>query len=245
MSDAMLDVDAMALAGSRTRVTSLMLVEFSRRSLLCLAPGLDRDGIELVEGASAEAALEQCARRRFELLVIRHPVEGMSVDQFLARLRDPAGRSHRAFALIVTETIIGRSLEALHGERSRFVNTTDFDQILSIIAHRILGVAPRVEARVMVRLGLRLAGKTMTRFCQVSNLSESGMLVRIAERPEIGDSVDLLLNLPSVPRPLNLRGEVVRHSGPREIEGIALRFVGLDRETRGHLRSYVRAQRGS
>ncbi len=242
MTAAMLDAEALATTGSRARLTNVMLVGFGRQAMLRLAPALEREEVQLIEASDPRDALVTCGGQRFDLVVIRHPIDGISVDQFLTRLRRPGGRSHRAYALILTEGVLDRSLEQLQGSRSRFVNTTDFDTILAVIAQNGLGVARRVEARVTVRLGLQLAGEEMTRFCQVRNLSESGMLIRIAERPEVGSRVELLLNLPSVPRPLELHGQVVRHTNQREVEGIALRFVDLDRETRGHLRRYINAQ---
>ncbi len=242
MTAAMLDAEALALTGSRPKLTSVMLVGFGRQSMLRLAPALDREEVQLVEVNDPFEALATCAGQRFDLLVVRHPIGGVSVDRFLNRLRRPGGRSHRAYALILTEGVLDRSLEKLQGTRSRFVNTTDFDTILAVISQNGLGVAPRIEARVTVRLGLQLSGEKMTRFCQVRNLSESGMLVRIAERPEIGSRVEMLLNLPNVRSPIELRGLVVRHTGRREVEGIALRFVDLDRETRGHLRRYIATQ---
>jgi hypothetical protein len=218
-----------------------MLVGLLREALLRLAPALRAHEIELVEADAPEAALELAAGRRFDLLVVRHPLDGLAIDEFLTRLRRPGCRSHRVFALVLTDSVADRSLVHLQGARSRFVNATDFDVILSVIAQNGLGVAPRVSGSLMVRLGLHLFGEDLTRFCQVRNLSESGMLVRIAERPPVGETVEATFSLPQMSRPLQVRAQVVRHTGVREIEGVALRFVGVDRATLGHLRDYVRS----
>lgn len=242
MTAAVFDARASDRFAPRARVKSVMLVGLHREALLRLAPALHAHEIELVEAAAPRAALELAAGRRFDLLVIRHPLAGITVDGFLGALREPSCRSHRVFALVLTDGASDRSLARLQGARSRFVNATDFDVILSVIAQNGLGVAPRVEGGLMVRLGLKLYGEEVIRFCQVRNISESGMLVRIAERPPVGEKVDATFSLPQTSRPLRLQAQVVRHTGVREIEGVALRFVGLDRATRGLLRGYVESK---
>jgi CheY-like chemotaxis protein len=235
---ALFDAHASSTA-SRTRVKSVMLVGLHREALLRLAPALQAHAIELVEAADPRQALDLATGRRFDLLVVRHPLDGIAIDEFLTLLRRPGCRSHRVFALVLTEGASDKALDHLQGARSRFVNATEFDVILSVIAQNGLGVAPRVDGNLMVRLGLTLFGQQATRFCQVRNISESGMLVRIAERPPIGEIVSLTFSLPQSSRPLELEAQVVRHTGVREIEGVALRFVRLDRATRGYLRDYV------
>lgn len=224
------------------RRKSVLLLGIRQESLLRLAPQLGQKGIELVAAAEGRDALELATGRRFELVIVRHPVAGMPIDELFEGLRRPGSRSVSSYVLVLTESASAESLQELAGERSSFANATDFDMILAVVSRKVLGVARRAGSRLMVQLGLRMLGARVSHFCQVVNISESGMLVRTSDRPEVGEEVGVTFSLPEVPHPIEARGRVVRHTGPPEVDGVAVRFVGLDRASRSRVRDYVGGQ---
>lgn len=163
----------------------------------------------------------------------------MPIDELLGGIRDRGGRSSHAYALIITQAASEASLRQLGDRRSRFINASDFDVIVSVVASEVLGVAPRVPSRLMVELVLRMAGARVSRFCQVANISESGVLVRTTDPPPCGEKAVLVLSLPEAPQPIRVEARVVRHTESHEADGVALRFVDMSRFARTQIRAYV------
>jgi hypothetical protein len=207
--------------------------------MLRLAPQLKQETIELVSVRDARSAVAVCRARRVDLLVAQHPLGDMAIDELLDGVRGPGSRSSSVYALIITRQVSDESLAALAGARSRFINSSEFDVIISVMAREVLGVARRVDSRLMVEMGLRLTDGEVSRFCQVINLSESGMLLRTADRPELGTTVGLTFSLPEAGQPIVTTARVVRHTGAHEVEGVALYFLGLEGRARQRIRSYV------
>ncbi len=220
----------------------VMLLGVRHDAMLHLAPQLKTSRVVLESAEDAAAALAACRERRFDLVIVRHPLSGTPIDEFLAGLRASGARSSQAFVLVLTEMASSGALDELSGRRSRFANLTDFDRILSVVAREVLGVAPRAASRMMVELGLRLEGRSLSRFCQVVNLSESGMLVKSGDLVPPGEEVEVVFSLPDGTPPIRSRAVVVRHTEGREPQGFALTFSGLDLAARGRIADFVRAR---
>lgn len=221
---------------------SILLLGIRQEALLRLAPQLRQAEIEVVTARDAHSALEICAARRVELVVIRHPVDGITIDELMTRLRRTGSRSRLSYVLVLTESASDEVLRKLAGRNSRFVNSSDFGVILSVVARQVLGVARRVGSRLMVQIELWMSGTHVSHFCQVINISETGMLVRTGDRPELHEVVEVTFTLPDMPQPIHTSARVARHTDPREPEGVALEFIDLDRATRGLIRAHIGAQ---
>lgn len=223
----------------RARGGRILLLGVDQRQVLETVPELARKAVEIVTCDHPEAALEMASDRRFDLLIVRHPITGLAVDEFLSRFRTGASRSRESYVLVLTEPTSDDSLQELAGRRLRFANHTDVNTLISVVAGEILGVAPRIDQRLMVEIGLQMAGGRLSRFCQVVNLSDSGMLVRLAERPAEGELLEVVWRLPDLPRPIRVSARVVRHTSEAEVKGVGLAFVDLDDSTRGLIGSFV------
>ena len=239
MSVALSAREGIARITPRSQPGRVLLLGVDQESILQMAPQLQQRSVELVVSDDAGSALQFAARRSFELLLVRHPIMGLSVDEFLASLRSPDSESRRSFVLVLTEQASDEVLTGMTGRRLRFANSTDVDAVGAVVAEEVLGVAPRLDHRLMVEIGMPMPGGRLSRFCQVADLSESGMLVRVAERPDEGEVVDVIWRLPEVPRPIRARATVVRHTEEHEVKGVGLSFVDLDVSTRGYIRSFV------
>ena len=236
-----LDMEALASIQLHRKRQGVLLLGVRQDAILRLAPQLLKETIELVKAPNAVAALKLVARRRFDLVVIRHPVVGMPIDELLSRLRRPGNRSSRAYVLVLAEPAAKEGLKELAGPQTRLADSSDFDVILSVVARQILGVARRADTRLMVRIGLWIAGAEVSHFCQIANLSESGMFVRTGDRPPLDETVEVSFSLPDAPHPIHSKASVVRHAGSREVGGMALRFVKLGRSARASIRRHVEA----
>ena len=229
------------IGAKRQRQRIVLLLGILEEAILRLAPQLGDDGVQMIVAPDAHAALGVCRDRRIDLLVLRHPVAGMTVDDLVGEIRLPGCPSRQAFILVLTQAASNRTLRQLEGPRTHFTNRSEFSDIVAVLAREALGVARRVPSRFMVELIMRLDSGRVSRFCQVANLSESGMLVQTTEGPARGERVSVTFTLPDAQQPIRAEARVVRRTGAHEIEGVALRFVEMDRRAQQRLRAYVAA----
>jgi hypothetical protein len=165
-----------------------------------------------------------CRQRRFDALLVREPVPEMALEDFLDGLRVASGASNRAFVQVLAEQERVAELSPLANERFGISHWADFGSLLAFIAKNVLGVAPRLSERFMAEVNTQLAGGTLSRFCQVENISDSGLLIKTKAALPIGERVIMSFSLPGVSQPVRVSGDVVRHTDPSEIEGFAVRF---------------------
>lgn len=207
-----------------------------------LAPQLKAGSVYLESTSDAREALDACGERPFSLVIVRHPVADMPIDTFLERLRGPEMRSARAFVLVLTDMASKEALGELSGPRLRFANLTDFASILATVAKEAVGVAPRASSRLMVELGIRVDGGSRSRFCQLVNLSATGILVKSRDHLAVGDEVEVAFSLPDGTPPIRCRGRVARHTEGQEPKGFALAFQALDPSARARIERFVHSQ---
>jgi CheY-like chemotaxis protein/Tfp pilus assembly protein PilZ len=93
-----------------------------------------------------------------------------------------------------------------------------------------------VAMRALMRAGDELVS------CQVLNLSEGGVFVLRNEPGEVGESVELVLPLPGVEKPVKVTGKVayvISRSTGKKPRGIGVQFEGLSAETVQLLNVYL------
>lgn len=228
-----------------SRFRRILLLGVRHDAMLHLAPQLEGARVVLESVEDPAGALAACRERRFALVIVRHPLAGTSVDDFFAALRGPGMRSSRAFVLVLTEMTSSEALKELSGPRCRFANLTDFGRILSVVSREVLDVAPRASSRLMVELGLRIEGRTLSRFCQALNLSASGMLVKSNDLVPCGEQVEVVFSLPDGTPPIRSQAVVARHTEDHEPRGFALAFRGLEAAARSRIEDFVQQRLGA
>ena len=95
----------------------------------------------------------------------------------------------------------------------------------------------RREARIRVELDVAVEEGGRHVFRPAVDLSPSGVLIGSDSPPELGTPVRVVMSLPPSGLFVRLQGEVVRHCSDRH--GFAVRFLAVDEETAGALRSFV------
>lgn len=211
--------------GPRVGLKSLLLIGLKREPVESLVPALRRHAVEVASTSKGSVALAACQQRRYDLIVVREPVSDLGFEEFLVGIRGSGSASEHSFVQVVTSPGRVEDLEGLVGRQIGVCSVTDFGDLIGAISRIVLGVAPRVALRMMVELTLRLEGGRLSRFCQVENVSESGLLIRTAELIPVGQSVDVTLSVPGSGQALQMSGRIVRHTGPHEPTGFALELV--------------------
>lgn len=171
-----------------------------------------------------------CANVAFDLMLVGHPLPDMAFQEFLFEVRRGGSPCAASPLLVLTpEQRLGELKDLLAWGPNMALPLEDPRAILDEVATRLLGVAPRMATRIMVRLEVQLEeGKRLLMY-QTENLSKAGMLIRTDHLYPIGTRVAIECLLPGDRSPLQGVAEVVRHAAPdvEKVHGVGVRFVEL------------------
>ena len=226
-----------------TTTKRILAVGIQRGGIDRVSPQLRRNGIEVLYASSALEALALCRERRFDLILAGYPAAGLSLDRLLDQIRRPGSACSEAVLLVVTDPEKVKRLENLTDEHFRVLSHTNARVVIKTIISKVLGIAPRMSARFMVKFKVELERGEALRVCQSENLSETGMRVRTSEVIPVGSRLSLQFSLPPAGKPLYAEAEVVRHMDPREASGLGLKFQKLEGGSATRLRDYLEAAR--
>jgi hypothetical protein len=202
---------------------------------------LARRAIEVNRVPSGAGALILTGNLNYSLIVVEFPLSDLAVEDFISSIRTLDSTSTNSPVLILAEeedvvklnsTITDDLVEALP-------KNIDETRVHSVVS-KLLGVAYRHAARVMVQLEVGLDAGVTTRMHQAVNLSESGILVRGGRQVPVGTPVRFEFSLPNEIDPIAGIGLVVRHTAPsEEASGIAIQFAELAEDNLRRLRRFT------
>jgi uncharacterized protein (TIGR02266 family) len=177
----------------------------------------------------------------FELIVVRHPLPDMSLGSFMnsAREAGPCGASQ--LLVLTDEARVAEIRSLLPGDPKQVLSISEPWKLLQEVASRLLGVAPRIATRIMVRLNVQLAQDKSVVMCQSENISENGMLLRSDRLLPIGTRVAFDFSLPGDRMPVSGGAEVMRHAvmDVENVQGMGLRFVSVKGDGQRRLRTHL------
>jgi uncharacterized protein (TIGR02266 family) len=109
------------------------------------------------------------------------------------------------------------------------------------VASRLLKVAPRIEARVLVRLEVKLANAMQKVSCQSENISEGGLLLRTDTVLPIGTRVQFDFALPGERSSIQGEAEVMRYAVPdvERLQGMGLRVIFFKGDGPRRIKQYL------
>ncbi len=220
----------------------MLVVGVDDRGYEKLRAGLARYPLEVERIPRAASALELAAEIAFHLLILSHPLAEPPTEEFLAAVRRPDGASRAAIIVLLAAPAERRGAERLLAQGVRAVLGSELEApLLHRAVLEALGVPPRVDLRLLVRLEARLEDGQSAVFCQTENLSRSGMLVRSERRYPLGTAVAFELALSGGDRGVRGQAEVVRHTDlEREaLRGLGLRFSSFDGDGRRRLAVFL------
>ena len=207
-----------------------------------LAPVLQRDALQIDWVPAPEAAVELAAKQRYEVIILDAEPTEKSLERIVGELRRGQSLSRNAAIMVLAEP---DRVDAVRALKSRGVNrvmlVSDPPQIIGDQMATLLEVAPRVAARVPMNLMTALGNRGRELFCQTVNLSATGMLVRMQNRPELGTPVVFRLHLSEKAGPIIGRGEMVRHASRFQggFDGVGVRFLSFAEDGAARLQRYL------
>jgi hypothetical protein len=166
----------------------------------------------------------------------------MTTVDFFTKARQPSMASSRSLLLVLAEDNQLKDVRAiLRDELSTVLSIHQPAAVLDEVASRLLKIAPRRSARLMVKLRACVDTGDLLLMCQTENISEAGMLVRTDRTLPLGTHALFQFTLPGGIEPIEGECEVARHSVPdiEKLVGIGIRFKTIKGKGAALLKSYL------
>jgi CheY-like chemotaxis protein len=203
---------------------------------------LSRARFDVDRVSSTAGGLALCQGAKLDLVLVSHPLSGMSLAEFVHTLRAIGSASAKAELLVLAPAAeLATARRQLPAGDGAVLSVTEPRLVLQEMAARLLDVAPRRDARLAVRLRVGLESGEEMRFCQTENVSVAGLLVRTQPPPPIGTPLTFELTLPGEREPIRGRGEVARHTvaNVEGVIGVGVRVDGFAGNGRQQLETYL------
>jgi len=220
---------------------NILVVEVEQPHYERFAPVLQRRHFEVDRLPDAGRALELVSAVPFTAIIIGFPLKEMRLEAFM----DTVLMGESASASIALLAAVDHVAEA---ERYRPLG---IDMVLSLenaphemlrLICALLGVAPRAELRVLVKLELELLDAGSQRIvAQTEDISVSGMLVTTPRLAPVGSRASFNITLPGEQEPIRGMAEVARHTAPGidRVRGMGLKFVSFQNQGEARLGRYL------
>lgn len=191
----------------------LLIVGADTPALQRVVPLLLRADFTARRVARADHAVELLASERFDLVIARVPVIGVSLEELVAAIRGGSGINRNAGVLLLAEPETISEVRSLLGRGvNRVVNLEGPSDRLLLAVADLVSVPPRLAVRALVQLELWVAHGAVRTLTLTRNLSATGMLVRTEEEFPVGARLRFELFLPNDNDPVRGEAEVVRHA---------------------------------
>ncbi len=207
-----------------------------------IVPILRRVDFEVHRLARAAQGLDLLQGTRFDLIIARYPLEGVSLDELIATIRTKDSPCLDSGLLIVAppEALeeVGRRLR--HGV-NRIVDTdVSCDRLLDAIAD-LVGVPPRRSLRTVVQFELWVAQGARRLLTVTENLSCTGMLVRGGHEFPVGSCLQFRLILPGQAPPIGGLVQVARHTdrAREHVDGFGGRILSFAEDGQQRLQTLL------
>ncbi len=170
----------------------------------------------VTEAADGVAGLELARRRRFDALIVSHPLAGERTGEFLRAVRAAGSPCRSAGLVLVTPARHRPDAEGFVGRgANRVLLIDEVPQRLPETLEPLFRVAPRFPLVVSSRIEVVSRERGRRLFCQTVNVSASGMLLRVPHSYAPGTELWFELFLPRERGPVRGRARVVRQTEQR------------------------------
>ncbi len=192
--------------------------------------GVAAAGHRVTVADDAPAAFRVAAGRRFDALLVSHPLTGAPTRGFLEAVRDRESPCRSSGLVLVAEERLRRDAEGYLGRgANRVLAVEQVQQAVAEILQPLLRVPARVPLRLPVRLQALGRGLQRRVVCESVNLSLHGALLRAPHSLAAGTELRFELFLPGTVQPVGGEALVVRRTaqGSEPYPGIGVQFTGF------------------
>ena len=221
----------------------VLLVGASNGVIDRVGPLLNRSDFDVHTVRPSEIVLDLVMGTPFELLVVGYPLPEIDIHQLLRAVRMSGSASHDAGILLLSRPSFfeaARAMLPIGANRAASLSWTD-SRVWQAIDD-LLHVAPRARLKSMLFADVQTNGGRERYLYRTVNLSRTGVLLAGDQLFTAGIAFDFAFRLPSEPRPVEGRAEVVRRTVlDREgLSGIGARFVSLLDDGHYRISQYVK-----
>lgn len=211
-----------------------------------ILPLCDRSSLHATRASDAAGARLLLQNMRYDLIVARHPMAGVEVEQFLEALRRPHMPSADSPVLLLApESDIERLMHRVDQRQVQVLSLGVSTRQLQKAISEILGVAARTETRMLIQFEVVVGEGRVARVCQAKNISETGALLHTSRTLPVGTILPVSFTLADDPRPILGTARVVRHAEltREDLPGMGISFERMDGEARERMREFITACR--
>ena len=175
----------------------------------------------------------------------QHPLADLDLGELLSGLRSGTSKSCGSPVLILTrDARLDPLSEFLDGVGVQACCIDVAPEQIERALIELVGLAVRVDARVLVEMKVDLEEGPVQDVCRAVNISESGLLIRSSQPPPLGLEIAMCLHLDEGSEPVSVIGEVVRHTRPKErVQGAGLRLLRYEPGHRERLAAFIARER--
>jgi hypothetical protein len=222
--------------------TSVLLTGFEHDEVRRMKGTLELRGLRVEVVPWGDDVLERVLDQPFDVVVIRFPVQGVSLARFLSAVRSASSPCrHTGVILNARNEVVARAQQFVGHGVNRVVPGDLCREVLGDVVCDLLAVAPRLPLRAPARFRLKSAERPAACFCQTVNISSTGVLLRGFAHYPIGTLLDFELSLPGDELPIRGAAQVSRHSNPvkEHLQGFGARFLEFAASDRDRLESFL------
>ena len=229
-----------AMRETRFNSRSFLIVGVSPDEFARYLSILARAGFDFDRFPTPKQALTLIREVAFDLILVRVPLDGLELADFLGQIRNEECVSRRASVILLSEpdyretakTHIGRGANSV-------VNLGGSPRRIQAAVSKLLRIADRKSIRFTMHITAELGDGKERLLCQTENISSTGMLLHTDRRYPVGTRLSFDCVLPES-RSLGV-AEVVRYAVPGRdgVGGMALRFLSFSGESHKRLETYL------
>jgi uncharacterized protein (TIGR02266 family) len=220
----------------------VLVVGLERSIYSKIEPILSRSPLSVDRVPKGESGIMLAARVKFDLLVVRYPLPDMATGSFINEVHTPGATNGATPILVMAEpSRLAEVRGLLPGGDKQAISIEEPARLLQEVASRLLKVAPRVDARIPVRIEVQISNPPALVMCQCENLSEGGLLVRSEKLYPVGTRLKLELTLPGDRMPIRAEAEIVRHTVPdvENVHGLGLKVRAYQGDGAARVRRFL------
>ena len=225
-----------------TQTKTSLVVGLSRAESAPVRELLGAHAYEVDLLARPQGALELIAGVPFDLLLVRLPLPGMEVTDFLDAVRHSASACYGASLFILADPRQQENAKRFVGKGANGIVRLEAAnaELSDAVGHQVR-VATRATVRCNMMLYYSSGDRVSTQLCQTANLSETGMLVETVQRLPNGTRFTFALSLPQQSQETTGTAEVVRHTTVKNegADGFGARIVAMDESSEERLAEFV------
>jgi CheY-like chemotaxis protein len=221
-------------------VKKILLVNHTTAFLAKEAGILDRVDLRIFTAGTAEEALRIHREELVDLLIAELDLPDLAGDVLCSRIRQEETLQNVSVIIVCSDTPEEIARTESCGANAHLLKPVAPGRLSESVT-KFLGVLPRRDYRVVVRVQVYGVRGNATLFCTSYNISVSGLLIEADSLLAQGDRLSVMFFLPGSCQ-ISAVGEVVRTEHVRSMQHhYGIRFISMSPQHQAEIENFVAA----